>query len=139
MIATPTTTAAPTNSAPAFYVGIGLASNLVPISPYKTPLGLGLLAQFGINFSDSLSLRFSADFSESPSYGTNLILKLGGGFYTGIDAGLVVGNGFYAGGILGFSFDLAQNFALFLEANPRFTFGNPSFGVKTALGVRLGL
>lgn len=132
------------SSTPALYVALGISTNLIPGSPigggsYRSPLGLGGYAQLGLNLSDSFSIRLNADLSEIPSYGANLMLNLGGGLYTGLGGGIVVDNGFYAGGVFGFSFDIAQNFAVFLELNPRYNFGNSSFGIKTALGLRLGL
>jgi hypothetical protein len=139
---TPTETpAAPVSTTPALVLSGGISTNLVggPAVP-NAPLGLGAFAAAQVNFSDSFGIRLSADLSEIPSAGANLMLQLGGGLYAGLGAGLVFGDGgFYAGGVLGFSFDIAQNFGLFLEANPRYNFTSSSFGVKTALGLRLGL
>jgi S-layer homology domain len=135
------TPAAPASTTPFLVLSGGISTNLVggPAVPVA-PLGLGLFGAAQLNFSDSFGIRLSADLSEIPSAGANLMLQLGGGLYAGVGAGLVFENGgFYAGGVLGFSFDIAQNFGLFLEANPRFNFSSSSFGVKTALGLRLGL
>jgi hypothetical protein len=138
---TPDAPAAPTSTTPTLVLNAGISTNLVggPANP-SAPLGLGLFAAATLNLSDSFGIRLSADLSEIPSAGANLMLQLGGGLYAGLGAGLVFDNGgFYAGGVLGFSFDIAQNFGLFLEANPRYNFSSSSFGVKTALGLRLGL
>jgi S-layer homology domain len=138
---TPDAPAAPVSTTPTLVLNGGISTNLVggPANPIA-PLGLGLFAAATLNLSDSFGIRLSADLSEIPSAGANLMLQLGGGLYAGLGAGLVFDNGgFYAGGVLGFSFDIAQNFGLFLEANPRYNFTSSSFGVKTALGLRLGL
>jgi uncharacterized protein YdcH (DUF465 family) len=135
----PTVSASSAPSVPALYVSLGLSSNLLPSGGYNAALGVGGLAQVGLNLSDSFSVRFSADLSEIPSFGANAMLNLGNGFYTGLGGGLVfAGGGIYVGGVIGFSFELAQNFGLFLEANPRLNFAT-GFGIKTALGVRFGL
>jgi hypothetical protein len=134
------TPAATVSSTPFLVLSGGISTNLVGGGPFGAPLGLGAFGAAQINFSDSFGIRLSADLSEIPSAGANLMLQLGGGLYAGLGAGVVFADGgFYAGGVLGFSFDIAQNFGLFLEANPRFNFTSSSFGVKTALGLRLGL
>jgi uncharacterized coiled-coil protein SlyX len=136
--ASSSTTDAP--SVPALYVSGGVSTNLIPSAPFNAPLGLGVFAAVGLNLSNDFSIRLSADLSEIPSAGVNLLFNLGGGLYAGVGGGLVFGGGgIYAGGIVGFGFEIAQNFSLFLEANPRFNFGSSGFGVKTALGLRLGL
>jgi hypothetical protein len=137
---TPDAPAATVSSTPTLVLQGGISTNLVPSGPFSAPLGLGVFGAATLNLSDSFGIRLSADLSEASSAGANLMLNIGGGLYAGLGAGLVFGDGgFYAGGVLGFSFDIAQNFGLFLEANPRFNFSSSSFGVKTALGLRLGL
>lgn len=132
--------AAAVRTTPTLVVNGGISTNLIGGGPFKAPLGLGAFAAATLNLSDGFGIRLSADLSEIPSAGANLIFQFGGGLYGGVGAGLVFDNGgFYAGGLLGLNIDFAQNFGLFIEANPRFNFTSSSFGVKTALGLRLGL
>ncbi len=123
---------------PALNFGLGGAANILPGGTYSAPLGLGAFAYVGLNLSDSFSIRLNADLSEIPSAGANLILNLGA-LYAGVGGGVVFANGgFYAGGVLGLNIDFTPNFGLFVEASPRYNFSSSSFGVKTALGLRLG-
>jgi uncharacterized protein YceH (UPF0502 family) len=144
---TVTTPAAPVDAprSPRVYIGIGGALNALPFSNnYQNSLGgLGAFAQVGFNFGGNFGVRLQYDASELPTAGANLILGLGnGGFqpYLGIGGGAIFeGSNVspYVGGVLGANLNFSSNLGLFVEAAPRYALNAGTFGVKTALGVRL--
>ncbi len=144
---TVTTPAAPVDAprTPRLYIGIGGSLNALPFSNnYQNTLGgLGAFAQVGFNFGGNFGVRFQYDASELPTAGANLILGLGnGGFqpYLGVGGGVIFeGSNVspYVGGVLGANLNFSSNLGLFVEAAPRYALNAGTFGVKTALGVRV--
>jgi uncharacterized protein YceH (UPF0502 family) len=144
---TVTTPATPVDAprSPRIYIGIGGALNALPFSNnYQNTLGgLGAFAQVGFNFGGNFGVRLQYDASELPTAGANLILGLGnGGFqpYLGVGGGAIFEGStmnYFVGGVVGANLNFSSNLGLFVEAAPRYALSDGSFGVKTALGVRL--
>jgi hypothetical protein len=110
--------------------GVGISA-VVGLKRALGPIGLRVAADY--NFaSKTLAVEPNLMFELNPDAFFDPYIGLGGGGVFGIP------NSLYVGGAAGVGLNFTQNFGLFVEANPRYTFGAPTnqFGVNLRAGLR---
>lgn len=126
------------------YVGAGANFGVVPSGG-----SLGISGVVGVKrLIGPFGLRVAADYNlaaKTLAVEPNLMFEFNpDGFfdpYVGVGGGGVFGvqNSAYVGGAAGVGLNFTQNFGLFVEGNPRYTFGAPAnqqFGVNLRAGLR---
>jgi S-layer homology domain len=110
--------------------GVGISA-VVGLKRALGPIGLRVAADYNLA-SKTLAVEPNLMFELNPDAFFDPYIGLGGGGVFGIP------NSLYVGGAAGVGLNFTQNFGLFVEANPRYTFGAPTnqFGVNLRAGLR---